>query len=137
MMFVEPALSTVTQWTGFTRLKEKCAVTLVWSWLTLMILTKLLLQLPMLGICYDTEEGINGTWYLREDKLANIILMLEKAIEGEESSQRFIKTLCGKLIHIRCLIRHSKYMLSQIIIAANETDNMEAICSGFDRLVQE
>ena len=91
----------------------------------------------VLGICYDTEEGINGTWYLREDKLANIILMLEKAIEAEESSQRFIKSLCGKLIHIRCLIRHSKYMLSQIIIAANETDNMEAICSGFDRLVQE
>ena len=86
----------------------------------------------VLGICYDTEEGVNGTWYLREDKMADIILMLEKAIEGEESSQRFIKSLCGKLIHIRCLIRHSKYMLSQIIIAANQTDNMDAIVGVTD-----
>ena len=33
----------------------------------------------VLGICYDTTEGPNGSWYLREDKLADIIVMLEKA----------------------------------------------------------
>lgn len=27
----------------------------------------------VLGICYDTEEGINGAWYLREDKMADIM----------------------------------------------------------------
>ena len=73
----------------------------------------------VLGICYDTEEGINGTWYLREDKMADIIIMLEKAMEGEESSQRFIKSLCGKLIHLRCLVEDSKFRMGQKIQAAN------------------
>ena len=80
----------------------------------------------VLGICYDTEEGINGTWYLREDKMADIIIMLEKAMEGEESSQRFIKSLCGKLIHLRCLVEDSKFRMSQIIQAANQTEVMTA-----------
>ena len=80
----------------------------------------------VLGICYDTEEGANGSWYLREDKMTDIILMLDKAIEGEESSQKFIKSLCGKLIHLRCLIYNSKFKLGQIIKAANQTDIMTA-----------
>ena len=80
----------------------------------------------VLGINYDTAEGLTGTWYLSEDKMAGIILMLEKAIEGEESSQQFIKSLCGKLIHIRFLVRNSKYRMGQIIIAANQTTNMSA-----------
>ena len=33
----------------------------------------------VLGIFYAMGEGVNGTWYLREDKMANIITMLEKA----------------------------------------------------------
>ena len=86
----------------------------------------------VLGICYDTEEGINGTWYLREDKMANIILMLEKAIEGEESSQRFVKSLCGKLIHLRCLVDGSKFKMGQIILAANQTEVMTARVSVTD-----
>ena len=86
----------------------------------------------VLGICYDTEEGINGTWYLREDKMADIIIMLEKAIEGEGSTQRFIKSLCGKLLHLRFLVENSKYRMGQIIIAANQTENMEARVSISD-----
>ena len=86
----------------------------------------------VLGICYDTQEGINGTWYLREDKMSNIIIMLEKAIEGEESSQRYIKSLCGKLIHLRCLVKHSKFRMGQIILAANQTDVMAARVSVSD-----
>ena len=58
--------------------------------------------------------------------------MLEKAIEGEESSQRFIKSLCGKLLHVRCLIEHSKYKLGQIIMAANQTEKMTAIVAVSD-----
>lgn len=86
----------------------------------------------VLGICYDTEEGSNGTWYLREDKMANIVLMLEKAIEGEESNQRFIKSLCGKLIHLRCLVPNSRFKMAQIIMAANQTDDMAARVSISD-----
>ena len=86
----------------------------------------------VLGICYDTDEGFNGTWYLREDKMADIVIMLEKAIEGEESSQRFIKSLCGKLLHLKCLIEHSKYKLGQIIMAANQTEKMTAVVAVSD-----
>ena len=86
----------------------------------------------VLGICYDMGEGVNGTWYLREDKMANIITMLEKAIEGEESSQRFVKSLCGKLIHLRFLVEKSKFKMGQIIQAANQTDNMDARVSVND-----
>jgi hypothetical protein len=86
----------------------------------------------VLGICYDTEEGINGAWYLREDKMADIILMLEKAIEGEESNQRFIKSICGKLLHLRCLVENSKFRMGQIIQAANQTDVMTARVSVTD-----
>ena len=78
----------------------------------------------MSGINYDTAVGLTGTWYLSEDKMASIILMLEKAIECEESSQEFIKSLCGELIHIWFLVRNSKYRMGQIIIAANQTTNM-------------
>ena len=67
--------------------------------------------LKFLGICYDTEEGVNGTWYLREDKMANIILMLEKAIEGDGTNQRLIKSLCGKLLQLRFLVGNSKYKM--------------------------
>ena len=86
----------------------------------------------VLGICYDTKEGFNGTWYLKEDKMTNIILMLDKAIEGDESSQRFIKSLCGKLIHLRCLVENSKFRMGQIILAANQTDVMTARVSVSD-----
>ena len=85
-----------------------------------------------LSICYDTEEGINGTWYLREDEMSNIILMLEQAIEGDGTNQRFIKSLCGKLLHLRFLVSNSKYRMGQIIIAANQTDEMEARVSISD-----
>ena len=86
----------------------------------------------VLGICYDTEEGVNGTWYLREDKMANIIIMLDKIMEGEESSQGFIKSICGKLIHLRALVPNSKFKMSQIILAANQTDVMTARVSVTD-----
>ena len=57
----------------------------------------------VLGICYDTDEGFNGTWYLREVKKADIVIMLEKAIVRKESNQKLIKSLCGKLLPHRSL----------------------------------
>ena len=84
----------------------------------------------VLGICYYTDEGFNGTWYLREDKIADIFIMLEKAVKGEESSQRFIKS--GKLLHVKCLVEHSKYKLGQIIMAANQTEVITAVVAVSD-----
>ena len=56
--------------------------------------------------------------------------MLEKAVKGEESSQRFIKS--GKLLHVKCLVEHSKYKPGQIIMAANQTEVITAVVAVSD-----
>ena len=77
----------------------------------------------ILGVCYDTEEFV---WSLREDKLNRILNMLEYAIEMDEMTQRFVKSICGKLVDIRCLVPNSKFYLSHLIQDANQfTDPKE------------
>ena len=71
----------------------------------------------ILGVFYDTNEFV---WSLREDKLSIIMNMLEYGIEMEEMTQRFVKSLCGKLVDIRCLVPLSKFYLSQLIQDANQ-----------------
>ena len=71
----------------------------------------------VLGVFYDTNEFV---WSLREDKLSRILNMIEYGIEMEEMTQRFVKSLCGKLVDIRCLVPNSKFYLSQLIQDANQ-----------------
>ena len=81
----------------------------------------------VLGINYDTEEGVSGTWFLSEEKLTIILIMLEKAISSEELDQRFFKSVCGKLIHLRCFVKDSRFKLGQIILAANQTTDLATL----------
>ena len=81
----------------------------------------------VLGINYDTEEGVHGTWFLSEEKLTIILIMLEKAISEKEMDQRFFKSICGKLIHLRCFVKDSRFKLSQIILAANQSSDLAAL----------
>ena len=71
----------------------------------------------ILGVFYDTTAFV---WSLREDKLARILNMIEYGVEMEEMTQRFVKSLCGKLVDIRCLVPNSKFYLSQLIRDANQ-----------------
>ena len=70
---------------------------------------------------------MSGTWFLSEEKLTIILIMLEKAISSEELDQRFFKSVCGKLIHLRCFVKDSRFKLGQIILAANQTTDLAAL----------
>ena len=83
----------------------------------------------VLGVWYDTVKFV---WCLREDKLIRILNMLEYAIDIEELTQRFVKSICGKLIDIRCLVPDAKFYLSQLIQDANQSDDMSKMISLAD-----
>ena len=64
----------------------------------------------VLGVFFDSVEWI---WALRPDKLGNIVLMLKEALEADQVEQRFLKSLYGKLEHIRELVPDSKFHIGQ------------------------
>jgi hypothetical protein len=78
----------------------------------------------VLGVCYDTEAWV---WYLRDDKLAYILNMVENGIEDEEMSQRAVQSLNGKLIDIRVLVPGSKFYLANLIIDAHQTEDLDSM----------
>ena len=63
----------------------------------------------VLGVVFDSVEWI---WYLREDKLGRILNMLREALEADQVEQGFMKSLYGKLEHIRELIPCFKFQVS-------------------------
>ena len=63
-------------------------------------------------------------WYGRGD---NWYLNWEKALSGEQVNQKFVKSICGKLNHLRCLVKDSKLRMSQIILDANQTRDLSVI----------
>ena len=69
----------------------------------------------VLGIVYDSS---NLSWFLREDKITEILLMIIEALEDREVTVRFIKSLGGKLLTLRSLIKGAKFHLAHIIMAS-------------------
>jgi hypothetical protein len=78
----------------------------------------------VLGVYYDTIEWV---WFLQKDKLSIILNKVEDAIEKEEMVQRAVKSLTGKLVDIRCLVPNSKFYLSNLIIDAHQTKELESM----------
>ena len=78
----------------------------------------------VLGIDYDST---NMSWFLREDKLSGILLMIREVLEEREVSLRFAKSLCGKLLPMRELVRGSRFHLAHIIMEtkSNKPEDME------------
>ena len=66
----------------------------------------------VLGIVYDT---LTWTWTIKEDKLATILNKIQDCMENETMTLRDVKSLCGKLIDIRCLNPDFKFYLSNLI----------------------
>ena len=79
----------------------------------------------VLGVVYDTQ---NWTWTIKEDKLSTILNKIQDCEENESMTLRDVKSLCGKLIDIRCLHRDFKFYLSNLI--------MDSSRSGDDMSVQ-
>ena len=55
----------------------------------------------VLGVVFDSQKWI---WYLRPDKLGSILKLLREALQADKVQQRVLKTLYGKLEHIRGLV---------------------------------
>ena len=79
----------------------------------------------VLGIVYDT---INWTWSIKEDKLSIILNRIQDCEENESMTLREVKSLCGKLIDIRCLYPDFKFYLGNLI--------MDSTNSGTDMSIQ-
>ena len=76
----------------------------------------------VLGIDYDSN---NMTWHLREDKMARILILIREALEDREVTIRLAKSLVGKLINIRALVKGSKFHLSQLIQASVKDKDLD------------
>lgn len=83
----------------------------------------------VLGVVFDSVEWV---WYLREDKLGRILSMLREALEADQVEQEFMKSLYGKLEHIRELIPCSKFHIGQIVKASAITENLRAMINIWD-----
>lgn len=70
----------------------------------------------VLGIMYDTVEF---TWAIREDKLARLVDLCQRAASNEDIVVADMLSLQGKLVDIRFLVPGGRYNLSYIQGAAN------------------
>ena len=81
----------------------------------------------VLGVNYDT---VDMTWYLTDQKLNIILLLIQQVMEEGEATARVFKKLCGKLVDIRDLIIGAKFHLAHLIMAAtvySDKQDMEEI----------
>ena len=88
----------------------------------------------VLGVHFDTVKWI---WALPADKLGYIISMLKEALEADQLEQRFLKSLYGKLEHIRELVPDSKFHIGQIVKASSVTADLSAMINVWDWCKEE
>ena len=74
----------------------------------------------VLGIVYDTQSW---TWTIKEDKLSIILNRIQDCEENESMTLREVKSLCGKLIDIRCLHHDFKFYLVNLIMDSTNSGN--------------
>ena len=68
----------------------------------------------VLGVEYDT---VSWTWGIPQDKLARLVVGLQKAAEAESIQQDEIWSLVGKIIHVRPLIPSGKFNIVHLLKA--------------------
>lgn len=75
------------------------------------------------GIEYDSKQF---TWWLREDKLGNILRDFSKLIEMNTHTVRFMKSIASKIVDIRLMVPNGKFNVGQIIkYARGNSDDMD------------
>ena len=60
---------------------------------------------------------------IKEDKLSTILNKIQDCEENESMTLREVKSLCGKLIDIRCLHHDFKFYLSNLIMDSSSSGN--------------
>jgi len=77
------------------------------------------------GIYYDTAEW---TWSIPEEKLERILMQIEKACSAQQWPEKEVKSLVGKLIHVKALIPTSRFHANHImqwLADSNTADTVE------------
>ena len=74
----------------------------------------------VLGVYFDTVQWV---WALPADKLGNIVSLLKEALKADQLEQRFLKSLYGKLEHIREFVSDSMFHIGQIVKASSVTND--------------
>jgi hypothetical protein len=64
------------------------------------------------GVFYDTKDW---TWKIPDEKLARIISDMRAAINATEMGERKVKSIVGKIIHIRPLLPAGKFHIDHIM----------------------
>ena len=85
----------------------------------------------VLGIYYDTK---NWVWALPEEKLARLMVTLDKTIKASSISQQDMWSLTGKLIHIKPLIPSGKYNIDHVLRANSLSDDKDFVVKITDEL---
>ena len=76
------------------------------------------------GVWYDT---VAWTWALPADKLARLCSLLGEAIVAEQMDSKEMRSLAGKLIHIRALVPAGRFNIEKIMAvyaAAGRSDSV-------------
>jgi len=64
------------------------------------------------GIAYDTQSW---TWHVPQEKLHRLLLQIQTALASAELPEKEIKSLVGKLIHIRALVPAARFNICHIM----------------------
>jgi len=75
------------------------------------------------GVGYDSHDW---TWHIPEQKLAGILAVIRTAAERGCASGKEVKSLVGKLVHIKALVPAGKYNMNHIMAAGAEANRLES-----------
>ena len=64
---------------------------------------------------------------MRPDKLGSILKLLREALQADKVQQRVLKTLYGKLEHIRGLVPNSKFHIGKIVKASSVSEDLKTM----------
>jgi len=76
------------------------------------------------GIYYDTETW---TWAVATEKLARILEQIELALAADTLHEKEVKSLIGKLIHIKALIPTSRFNADHIMQWLSDSNNLTMV----------
>ena len=58
---------------------------------------------------------VSFTWWLREDKIGQMVDMLLRMEQQDRHTVGFIKSITGKLVHYRLMVPLGRFNLGQLI----------------------
>ena len=76
------------------------------------------------GIAYDSEDW---TWTLPTEKIARIAVQIKNILEVSEVRQDEIQSVVGRIVHIKPLIRDSRFHLDYLMQLLNVTEKPDGL----------